>query len=94
MALRCQREAFARKQALAFALERSELERRALDARMKLLQACLDVTHLRMPDRLQFTIDVDGAVLALHCPAAALLALVDNAIRQGTDPAEEGAAST
>jgi hypothetical protein len=34
-----QREAFARHQALAFALERSELERRALDARLQLLQA-------------------------------------------------------
>lgn len=34
-----QREAFARDQALAFDLERSELERRALDARLHLLQA-------------------------------------------------------
>ena len=34
-----QREAFARHQALAFELERSELERKALDARLRLLQA-------------------------------------------------------
>ena len=34
-----QREAFARDQALAFELERSELERKALDARLRLLQA-------------------------------------------------------
>ena len=34
-----QREAFAREQALAFDLERSELARQALDARMHLLQA-------------------------------------------------------
>jgi hypothetical protein len=34
-----QREALAREQALAFELERSELERRALDARMRLLHA-------------------------------------------------------
>ena len=34
-----QREAFARHQALAFELERSELERSALDARLRLLQA-------------------------------------------------------
>ena len=150
VALLRQREAFAREQALAFALERSELERRALDARMKLLQAqvephflfntlanvrtlvrragseqasavldslihylraavprldggasCfaderalvqayLDVMHLRMPDRLQFAIDVDRAALALHCPAAAVLTLVENAIRHGIDPAEDG----
>jgi sensor histidine kinase YesM len=34
-----QRDIFARDQALAFELERSELERKALDARMRLLQA-------------------------------------------------------
>jgi two-component sensor histidine kinase len=34
-----QRDAFARHQALAFQLERSELERKALDARLRLLQA-------------------------------------------------------
>jgi LytS/YehU family sensor histidine kinase len=34
-----QREAFARHQALAFELQRSELERRALDAQLRLLQA-------------------------------------------------------
>jgi hypothetical protein len=34
-----QRDAFARNQALAFELERSELERKALDARLRLLQA-------------------------------------------------------
>jgi signal transduction histidine kinase len=150
VALLRQREAFAREQALAFALERSELERRALDARMKLLQAqvephflfntlanvrtlvrragseqasavldslihylraavpqldggasrfaderalvqaYLNVMHLRMPDRLQFAIDMDEAALALHCPAAAVLTLVENAIRHGIDPAEDG----
>ncbi|MBL8329899.1 MAG: histidine kinase [Rubrivivax sp.] len=150
VALLRQREAFAREQALAFALERSELERRALDARMKLLQAqvephflfntlanvrtlvrragseqasavldslihylraavpqldggasCfaderalvqayLEVMHLRMPDRLQFAIDVDASALPLHCPAAAVLTLVENAIRHGIDPAEDG----
>ncbi len=150
VALLRQREAFAREQALAFALERSELERRALDARMKLLQAqvephflfntlanvrtlvrragseqasavldslihylraavprldggasrfaderalvqaYLEVMHLRMPDRLRFAIEVDEAALALHCPAAAVLTLVENAIRHGIDPAEDG----
>jgi signal transduction histidine kinase len=150
VALLRQREAFAREQALAFALERSELERRALDARMKLLQAqvephflfntlanvrtlvrragseqasavldslihylraavprldggantfaderalvraYLEVMHLRMPDRLRFTIDVDEAALPLPCPAAAVLTLVENAVRHGIDPAEDG----
>jgi hypothetical protein len=38
-ALLKQRDAFAREQALAFKLERSQLERNALDARLRLLQA-------------------------------------------------------
>lgn len=144
-----QREAFARSQALAFGLERSELERQALDARMRLLQAqvqphflfntlanvqalvdagspqaprvlaslvaylraavprldepettlaqevelvraYLELMHLRMPDRLQFTIEVDPAALELRCPPLTLLTLVENAVRHGIDPSEEG----
>jgi signal transduction histidine kinase len=145
-----QREAFAREQALAFQLEKSELERRATDARMKLLQAqvephflfntlanvrtlvrragsteasalldslihylraavprlddagnrfdderqlvaaYLDVMRLRMPDRLDFALDFAPDTLALACPPAAVLTLVENAVRHGIDPAEDG----
>jgi signal transduction histidine kinase len=144
-----QREAFARSQALAFDFERSELERQALDARMRLLQAqvqphflfntlanvqalvdagspqaakvlasliaylraavprlhepvttlgqelqlvraYLELMHLRMPDRLQFTWNVDAAALELRCPPMTLLTLVENAVRHGIDPSEEG----
>lgn len=144
-----QREAFAREQSLAFDLERSELERRALDARMRLLQAqvqphflfntlanvralvnagsprasavldslidylraavprldapaCtladevqlvrayLELMQMRLPDRLQFAIDVDEAALPLPCPPLTLMTLVENAVRHGIDPAEEG----
>ncbi|MES2958941.1 MAG: histidine kinase [Pseudomonadota bacterium] len=144
-----QREAFAREQALAFELERSELERRALDAQMRLLQAqvqphflfntlanvralvntgsprapavldslidylraavprlnepastlahevqlvraYLELMQMRLPDRLQFTIAIDPDALALRCPPLTLLTLVENAVRHGIDPAEEG----
>jgi hypothetical protein len=144
-----QREAFAREQALAFELERSELERRALDARMRLLQAqvqphflfntlanvralvntgsprasavldhlidylraavprldepastlahevqmvraYLELMRMRLPDRLQFTLDIDEAALPLRCPPLTLLTLVENAVRHGIDPAEDG----
>jgi sensor histidine kinase YesM len=139
----------ARSQALAFELERSELERKALDARLRLLQAqvephflfntlanvrelvdsgsaqasavlgsliaylraavprlhessttlgqelelvraYLEVMHMRMPDRLQFTLRADDAALALQCPPMTLLTLVENAVRHGIDPSEEG----
>jgi hypothetical protein len=144
-----QREALARHQALAFQLERSEFERQALNARMRLLQAqvqphflfntlanvralvntgtprasavldsriaylraavprldepattlgqemqlvraYLELMHLRMPDRLQYTLHADEAALGLRCPPMALLTLVENAVRHGIDPSEEG----
>ncbi len=145
-----QKDALARHQALAFALERSELERQALDARLRLLQgqvaphflfntlanvqalidagspqapavlrsmtaylraavprlhepattlgqelqlvrAYLELMHMRMPDRLQFSLHVDEAAsLTLCCPPMTLLTLVENAVRHGIDPSEEG----
>jgi hypothetical protein len=137
------------RQALEFELERSELERQAVDARLKLLQAqvephflfntlanvrelvesgspqaaevlgsliaylraavprlqeggatigqeielaraYLEVMHMRMPDRLQFLLHADDDTLALDCPPMTLLTLVENAVRHGIDPSEEG----
>ena len=144
-----QKEAFARDQELAFALERSELERQALDARFHLLQAqvaphflfntlanvqalvdagsphasavlrsltaylraavpllresaatierelqlvqpYLELMQMRMPDRLEYAINVDPSALTLRCPPTTLLTLVENAVRHGIDPSEEG----
>jgi signal transduction histidine kinase len=144
-----QREAFAREQAIAFDLERSELSRQATEARMRLLQAqvqphflfntlanvqalveagsprasavlgnliaylraavprldesdttfeqelelvraYLDLMQLRMPDRLQYSLTVDPQARALRCPPMTLLTLVENAVRHGIDPAEDG----
>jgi len=144
-----QREARAREQAFAFELERSELERKALDARLRLLQAqvephflfntlanvqalveaqsphaskvlaslvaylraavprmesssttleqelelvraYLDLMQMRMPDRLQYALQVDPAAKSLACPPMTLLTLVENAVRHGIDPSETG----
>ena len=144
-----QRDIVARDQAESFALARSELERQALDARLRLLQAqiephflfntlanvqalvdarspqasevlrslvaylraaiprlhapeptiarelqlvraYLDLMHMRMPDRLRYAIEADDAASALRCPPSTLLTLVENAVRHGIDPSEEG----
>jgi hypothetical protein len=144
-----QKEAFARHQELAFTLERSELERQALDARLRLLQAqvaphflfntlanvqalvdagsprasavlrslvaylraavpqlheatatierelqlvrpYLELMHMRMPDRLQYAVNVDPSTLGVRCPPTTLLTLAENAVRHGIDPSEEG----
>jgi len=139
----------AQRQALAFELERSEYQRNALDARLRLLQsqvephflfntlanvrelvdsgspqasavlssliaylraavprlhepantlrqeielvrAYLEVMHMRIPDRLQFAVHADAAAMALSCPPMTVLTLVENAVRHGIDPSEEG----
>ncbi|MGH8077446.1 MAG: sensor histidine kinase [Lysobacter sp.] len=55
-----------------------------------LVRAYLEVMHMRMPDRLQFTLHADDAALPLECPPMTLLTLVENAVRHGIDPGEEG----
>jgi signal transduction histidine kinase len=57
---------------------------------VELARAYLEVMHMRMPDRLQFVLHVDDAALGLQCPPMTLLTLVENAVRHGIDPAEEG----
>ncbi|HTA65380.1 MAG TPA: histidine kinase [Xanthomonadaceae bacterium] len=55
-----------------------------------LVRAYLEVMHMRMPDRLQFTLHADDAALPMDCPPMTLLTLVENAVRHGIDPSEEG----
>jgi LytS/YehU family sensor histidine kinase len=144
-----QRDLFAREQALRFELEKSELQRKASDARLRLLQAqvephflfntlaniqalvdtnapqasqvlasliaylraavprlheatttlgqelqlvraYLELMQMRMPDRLQFALRIDPAAKDLQCPPMTLMTLVENAVRHGIDPSEEG----
>jgi len=143
-----QKDALARHQALALDLQRSQLERQALDARLQLIhrqiaphflfntlanvqalietgspraaelmrsliaylraavprlhapatladelqlvRAYLELMHMRMPDRLTYAIQVDGDPETAACPGTAVLTLVENAIRHGIDPVEEG----
>ncbi len=148
-ALMRQRDETVRSQAVAFERERNEMERKALDARLRLLQAqvephflfntlanvrelvdsgspqaspvlnsliaylraavprlqdpattmrqeldlvraYLELMHMRMPDRMQYEIQADDAALALRCPPMTLLTLVENAVRHGVDPSEDG----
>jgi LytS/YehU family sensor histidine kinase len=57
---------------------------------LQLVRAYLELMHMRMPDRLQFTLQVDQAAEAVRCPPTTLLTLVENAVRHGIDPSEEG----
>lgn len=68
------------------------LDQRATTLRHEeqLVRAYLDLMHMRMPDRLRFAVEIDEATRDLECPPMTLLTLVENAVRHGIDPAEEG----
>jgi hypothetical protein len=57
---------------------------------LQLVRAYLELMHMRMPDRLQFELHVDESALELRCPPTTLLTLVENAVRHGIDPSEDG----
>jgi LytS/YehU family sensor histidine kinase len=56
----------------------------------QLVRAYLELMQMRLPDRLAFTLTIDPAALPLSCPPLTLLTLVENAVRHGIDPAEDG----
>jgi signal transduction histidine kinase len=56
----------------------------------QLVRSYLELMHMRMPDRLQFGLQVDEEAKALRCPPTLLLTLVENAVRHGIDPSEDG----
>lgn len=56
----------------------------------ELARAYLEVMRMRMPDRLQFALELDEAARDVECPPMLLLTLVENAVRHGIDPAVKG----
>ena len=61
-----------------------------LATELQLVRAYLELMHLRMPDRLQFSIALEPGLEGLRFPTMALLTLVENAVSHGIDPSEEG----
>jgi sensor histidine kinase YesM len=61
-----------------------------LGREMGLVRSYLELMHLRMPDRLRFSVDADPALQGFPCPPMLLLTLVENAVRHGIDPSETG----
>jgi hypothetical protein len=61
-----------------------------LGQELQLVRAYLDLMRMRMPDRLRFELAADDEALGLRCPRMTLLTLVENAVRHGIDPSEEG----
>jgi hypothetical protein len=61
-----------------------------LGQEIELVRAYLELMRMRIPDRLAFQMNVEQATLGLRCPPMTLLTLVENAVRHGIDPSEEG----
>src|SRR4029434_1057264 len=61
-----------------------------IERELQLVRPYLELMHMRMPDRLQYAMNVDPSVLQVRCPPTTLLTLVENAVRHGIDPSEEG----
>lgn len=61
-----------------------------LGGELQLVRAYLELMHMRMPDRLRFTVEAPARLNRLAFPAMALLTLVENAVRHGIDPSTTG----
>ncbi len=57
---------------------------------LDLVRAYLEIMQVRMPDRLRFSVEARGDTTAFTCPPLSLLTLVENAVRHGIDPTEDG----
>ncbi|MBK7973903.1 MAG: histidine kinase [Deltaproteobacteria bacterium] len=75
---------------LRAAVPRLEEATSTVERELELVRAYLEVMQMRMPDRLQYVIVADDAARALACPPTTLLTLVENAVRHGIDPSEDG----
>lgn len=56
----------------------------------RLVRAYLDIMVMRMPDRLQYQVEIPSELMGLPFPPMALLTLVENSIRHGIDPGIDG----
>jgi hypothetical protein len=57
---------------------------------LDLVRAYLSLMQMRLPDRLQYSLHADEGAAGLRCPPLTVLTLVENAVRHGVDPSEEG----
>ena len=72
------------------AVPRLDRAESTIEEELSLVRAYLEVMQMRIPDRLEFSIQVEQACQTLPCPPMALLTLVENAVRHGIDPSEAG----
>ena len=72
------------------AVPRLQADRTTLSEEFELVRAYLDVMRMRIPDRLQFAVELPSELAAIACPPMSVLTLVENAVRHGIDPSIHG----
>lgn len=77
---------------LRAAVPRLNARTSTVEAELGLARSYLDIMRMRMPDRLRYEVEAAPGTLEVACPPAALLVLVENAVRHGIDPGEGGGA--
>lgn len=75
---------------LRAAVPRLNNERSTLTDEIERTRAYLELMQMRMPDRLRYAINAPDALTTFTFPSMSLLTLVENAIRHGIDPSEQG----
>ncbi|MEA2414171.1 MAG: hypothetical protein QOI58_828, partial [Thermoanaerobaculia bacterium] len=61
-----------------------------VERELQLVVPYLELMQMRMPDRLTYAMNVDASAMKACCPPTTVLTLVENAVRHGIDPSEEG----
>ena len=75
---------------LRAAVPRLQQATTTLGEEIDLVRSYLEVMQMRMPDRLRFEFHIGAGLDDLVCPPTAVLTLVENAVRHGIDPSEQG----
>jgi sensor histidine kinase YesM len=75
---------------LRAALPRMREESMTLGQEADLAQAYLEVLHIRMGERLRYTIDIPDELRAQPFPPMMVLTLVENAVKHGLNPSPDG----
>jgi Histidine kinase len=75
---------------LKSAMQHARREQCSLGEEFDLVRAYLDVMQLRMPDRLRFALGLPDDLRAVPFIPLMVLTLVENAVRHGVDPSEDG----
>lgn len=75
---------------LRVSLRRTRLPLATLGDELEILRAYLEIQRIRMGDRMRFSLDCEAGLTDVPLPPLLLQPLVENAVRHGLEPLEQG----